>query len=106
MQTRLALLSWCALIAAHSAYAGCVLPPSPNRLPNGSTATDDEMQVAVSVMSQYETDVNNYLKCLQFEVSQKLLSDAERARLSAEALDRHQATITLFNAQMRLYMAR
>jgi len=106
MRTVRVLLVLGLTLLSYRADAGCQLPPPPSRIPNGATATDQEMQTAMSVMSQYETDVNNYLKCVRFEATQERISDAEMTRLTSEALTRHQSTVMLFNAQMRLYMAR
>ena len=82
------------------------MPSVPSKVPDGSTASDEEMQIAMIAMSAFETDTNNYLKCLAFEVSQERLSTEIEALLHGEALKRHQAAVTRFNAQMRLYMAR
>ena len=64
------------------------------------------MQTAMTTMSRYENDVNSYIKCLAFEVNQGRLSTDAQGRLTTEALERHQAVVTRFNAQTRLYMAR
>jgi hypothetical protein len=88
------------------AFAGCSLPPPPSRIPDGATASDQEMQAMMLTMSHFETDVENYVKCVAFETKQGRLSPQEQERLSREALERHQSTLEKFNAQMRVYMAR
>lgn len=103
-QNLIALAVACALMSV--ANADCILPPAPSKVPDGATATDQEMQVAMTTMSHYEKDVESYLKCLEFEARQGRVSADERARLSSEALQGHQAVITGFNAQMRVYMSR
>jgi len=64
------------------------------------------MRAIMLAMADYETDVNNYVKCLAFEVSQGRVTEKVQKRLASAALETHQAVITRFNAQMRLYMAR
>lgn len=91
---------------ASSALAGCTLPPAPSKIPDGATAGDDEMRVTMIAMADYEADVSNYIKCLEFETSQGRLSAQDQARQRDAALESHQAVMTRFNAQMRLYMAR
>jgi hypothetical protein len=88
------------------AFDGCSLPPPPSRIPDGATASDEEMQAMMLTMSHFETDVENYVKCVAFEAKQGRLSPQEQGRLAREALDKHQATLQKFNAQMRVYMAR
>jgi len=83
-----------------------MLPPAPSKIPDGATASDDEMHAIMTTMADYETDVNNYLKCLAFEVTQGRLPAQTEERLRNAALDSHQAAVTRFNAQMRVYMRR
>lgn len=105
-RARVLLLLGCICAMVSSAHAGCTLAPAPSRIPDGTTASDEEMQAIMTTMSHYETDVNNYIKCVTFEASQGRLSAQDQARLTNEALERHQATVMRFNAQMRVYMAR
>ena len=102
----LSLLLVCACAIASSVYAGCSLPPAPSKIPDGATASDEEMRVTMITMADYETDVNNYIKCLAFEANQGRLSTETQERLSKAALNSHQAVVARFNAQMRVYMAR
>jgi hypothetical protein len=103
---RALLVFVCACAIASSAYAGCTLPPAPSKIPDGATASDDVMRVTMIAMSDFETDVNNYIKCLEFETTQGRLTADAQVRLRDAALSSHQAVLTRFNAQMRVYMAR
>lgn len=105
LAARLAFLLLLGVIAM-SAQADCKLSPPPSKIPDGATASDDEMRLVMLAMSHYETDVDNYVKCLAFEASQGRLSLQDQARLQSAALDSHQAVMSRYNAQMRLYMAR
>lgn len=89
-----------------SAYSGCNLPPAPTRVPDGSTASEPEMRTAMQTLKRYDTDVNNYLKCLAFEAQQQRLTREEQARRHNAAIEALQGAADRFNAQMRLFMAR
>jgi len=106
MILRAMLFSLCACVMALPIYGGCTLPPAPSKIPDGATASDEVMRVTMIAMSDFETDVNNYIKCLEFETTQGRLTTEAQVRLRDAALSSHQAVLTRFNAQMRLYMAR
>ena len=89
-----------------SAYSGCTLPPAPTRVPDGSTASEPEMRAAMQTLKRYDTDVNNYVKCLAFEAQQLRLTREEQARRHNVAIEALQSAADRFNAQMRVFMAR
>ncbi len=53
-----------ALAASGVAQAACIYPRSPDRLPDGSTATFEEMAEAQKVVRQFNEDINSYNSCL------------------------------------------
>ncbi len=65
--TRLTL-ALIALAAAGSAQAACIYPRAPDRLPDGSTATFEEMAAAQKVVRQFNEDINSYNSCLDLEM--------------------------------------
>lgn len=103
-KTLLALLAGSAF--AVPAVSGCSLPPAPNKVPDGTSASEQEMVVAMQTLKRYNTDVNNYVKCLEFEATQNRLSRDEQARQHNSAIDGLQAVAAKFNEQVRLFKAR
>jgi hypothetical protein len=88
------------------ALADCVLPPSPSKIPDGSSANEQEMITAMQTLKQYDGDVNVYLKCLEFEQKQNRLSVALRDSRHNEAVGALEKVATKFNEQVRLFKAK
>ena len=86
--------------------AECQLPPAPNKIPDGKTATEPEMRTAMQTIAQYKGDVDTYLKCLSFERKQGHVSDAQEATLHNSAIDTLETVANKFNAQVRTFKAR
>ncbi len=49
------------------AWADCNYPKKPGRMPDGNTATRDEMVAAQRVVKQYQADITAYLECIKAE---------------------------------------
>ena len=64
------------------------------------------MRAAMQTLKRYDTDVNNYVKCLAFEAQQLRLTREEQARRHNVAIEALQSAADRFNAQMRVFMAR
>ena len=88
------------------AWSGCNLPPAPTKVPDGNTATKEEMIAAMETLKRYDTDVNNYTKCLEFEAKQKRMLSDEQTRKHNAAVDGLQAIAAKFNKQVRVFNAR
>jgi hypothetical protein len=84
----------------------CKLPPAPSKVPDGNTAQEQEMMAAMQTLKKYNTDVNNYIKCLEFEANQNRLSRDEQARQHNAAIDTLQTVAAKFNEQVRLFKSR
>lgn len=91
---------------AAPAMGGCSLPSAPSKVPDGTSATEQEMVVAMQTLKRYNVDVNNYVKCLEFEANQNRLSRDEQARQHNAAIDGLQAIAAKFNEQVRLFKSR
>jgi hypothetical protein len=117
------LLSLAALaVSAGPVYADCSYPPPPEKLPDGNTATLDEMVSANKAVKEYETAVNAYLSCIKLEYDDALgkagdKPDADKKKALAEmdrmtvqkhnaTVDQAQAIADRFNAQVRAYKAK
>ena len=96
-----------AYAASMAAYADdCVLPPAPSKIPDGSSANEQEMVSAMQTLKQYNGDVDTYLKCLDFEQKQNRLSRTEEERKHNEAVDTMSKIAAKFNEQVRTFKAK
>lgn len=95
-----------ACTASLPAYADCVLPPAPSKIPDGSTASEQEMLTAMQTLKEYNGDVDTYTKCLDFEARQNRLSHGEQERLHNSAVDTLQKIAARFNEQVRTYKSK
>jgi hypothetical protein len=88
------------------ARADCVLPPPPSKIPNGSTASEQEMLSAMQTLKEYNGDVSVYLKCLEFEAKQNRLSAGIRDMRHDSAVAKLQEVADKFNEQVRLFKSK
>ena len=89
-----------------TAQADCVLPPAPSKIPDGKTASEQEMVTAMQTLKEYNGDVDTYLKCLEFEAKQNRLSSTEQERMHNTAVDTLQKVASKFNEQVRTYKSK
>ena len=85
LQTLLALV---AALMFSSAYAECIIPETVS-VPDGATATEEEMLAGQKRVKQYIANVDAYLNCI----------DAEAAIIGEEQTDEQRAThLQMYNA--------
>jgi len=89
-----------------AAQADCVLPPAPSKIPDGSTASEQEMITAMQTLKEYNADVDTYLKCLQFETKQNRLSAGDQEKMHNTAVDTLQKVAAKFNEQVRTFKSK
>lgn len=94
------------MIASLPAYADCVLPPAPSKIPDGASASEQEMLAAMQTLKRYDGDVNVYLKCLEFEARQNRLSTSEQERKHNAAVAQLEKVATKFNEQVRAFKSK
>ena len=105
------------LLVAGSAHATCIYPRAPERVPDGKTATYDEMVAAQKAVKQFNEDITAYNACLDMEMNALAQSgpyDEERlnelramqAKKNNAAVDEVQAVADQFNEQLRIFKAR
>jgi hypothetical protein len=98
-----------ALIAgcfALPAMADCTTPVAPTKVPDGSTAAEADMVAAMQTLKRYDTDVNTYVKCLEFEAKQNRLSREEQARRHNQVMDSLTQIAAKFNEQVRVFKSK
>jgi len=104
-------------LAATAAQATCIYPRPPENIPDGATATYEQMVAAQTAVKQFDADIAAYNSCLSMELQALLASgevdDVRRAELEAmqvkknnAAVDEAQAVADRFNEQLRVYKER
>jgi hypothetical protein len=71
------------LLATTPSWANCVVPKTPGAVPDGSSASIDEMNSAKSALEKYQSAVKEYLACVDGETKAKIAalgSNAESIR--------------------------
>lgn len=105
-----------ALFAVGSAYADCTYPKSPDKLPDGATATRADMLAAQKTMQAYNTQVKQYQDCLQadYDAAVQKAGDSLKkeqkesmykimVQKSNSAQDEVEALTQRFNEQIRAF---
>ena len=88
------------------AFADCELPPPPSKIPDGTSASEQEMISAMQTLKQYDGDVNVYLKCLEFEEKQNHLSASDHESKHNSAVATLEGVASKFNEQVRIFKAK
>ncbi|MEY2721668.1 MAG: hypothetical protein ACO32H_08490 [Steroidobacteraceae bacterium] len=115
MKTLLSLALIAASVAAGPAFAACTYPKAPDKIPDGNTATLDEMLAAQRAVKAFDAAITAYQGCLEQENNSALAANpemteeqkAERLKILGQkqnaAVDDAQALADRFNAQIRVY---
>ena len=114
--TRLALALVLSLSASFA--LACDYPASPKNLPDGSSATKEEMLAGVKVIATYQENMSTYLSCIDAEevvAMQALADDDEDGKQQRKsmfdkkynaAVEEQTRTVERFNAEIRAYKER
>jgi hypothetical protein len=94
------------LVTSVPAFADCTLPPPPSKIPDGATASQQEMVTAMNTLKEYNGDVNVYVKCLDFEAKQNRISESDREQKNNSAVTQLQDIADKFNKQVRVFKAK
>jgi hypothetical protein len=114
-----------AVLSAGTAYADCSYPPPPDHIPDGNTATLQEMVEAQKAVKEYDKAINAYVACIQLERTdavtkiakpgetptaeqKKAMDDMERVEVQKHnaAIDQLQSVAARFNEQVKVYKAK
>ncbi|HEY3784243.1 MAG TPA: hypothetical protein VGL55_03080 [Steroidobacteraceae bacterium] len=117
-----ALVAMAALAAltAGPVYADCSYPAPPDKLPDGNTATKEEMIAGQQMVKSYDKAINAYLSCIKLEhdgaaskigdkpttpEQKKALDDLDRMQIQKNnaAVDQLQSVADRFNEQVRVF---
>jgi len=107
------------VLSASLANAECLYPKAPASIPDGNTATEQEMLDGMKAVKEYNNQVTGYLNCLDMEMQARIQAagaDApadqveqikaiqnKRHNAAVEELEAHAAR---FNEQVKAYKAR
>ena len=102
-----------AFAAACSAQADCAFPKAPATIPDGKTASEQEMVAAMAAFKAYNEEVNAFGACLEQETKDKAAGTAQLMQLKTmqtkklnAAVEELQAKAKQFNEQVRAFKAR
>jgi hypothetical protein len=114
MKALFAITAFAAL--AGPVYADCLYPPPPTKIPDGNSATMEEMLEAKKAVTQYNKDINAYVACIKLEhetsvtnggdqLTPEQKADMERmvTQKNNAAVDQLQSIAERFNEQVRIY---
>ncbi|MBV8975149.1 MAG: hypothetical protein JOY74_08505 [Sinobacteraceae bacterium] len=106
-------------VATATAYADCPYPQAPAKIPDGATATLEEMVAGQKAVGEYQKAINDYTICIDKELDDqiakggdKLKADDKKKMQQVEAqkhnaaVDQLQAVADRFNEQVKVYKAR
>ncbi len=118
MKAPLALVFAVAVFAA-PAFADCPYPAAPTNIPDGRTATLEEMVAGQKAVKAYDLAVKNYVSCIDAELDAAIVKASDslkpqqkkdmqnvEAQKHNAAIDQEQAIADRFNEQVKAYKAR
>jgi len=108
-----------ACLSATPVFADCPYPSGPKNMPNGNTASMDEMLATKKAVKDYDDATTAYLACIDKDHDAAVAklgdkaTDKQKADLDRIAADRHNAALSQlqtvadhFNEQVRVYKAK
>ena len=113
----LAAAALLATLGATTAAAACIYPRPPEKMPDGATASYEEMVEAQKAIRQFDADITAYNTCLELEL-ESLLANPDidegrkqelrvmQAKKNNAAVDDVQAVVDRFNEQLRVFRER
>jgi hypothetical protein len=112
-------LTLAGLLACGVVGAECVYPKAPSNMPDGATATEEQMVTGMKAVKEYNGQVSAYLSCLEMEMNARIEAagpDAppeQVAQIKAIHTKRHNAAVeeleahaARFNEQVKTFKAR
>lgn len=108
-----------AALSAGTAYADCPYPPAPTNLPDGRTATMEEMVAGQKLIKDYDAAIKTYVDCIdkeldasiakagdQLKPQQKTDMQKMEAQKHNAAIDQLQSVADRFNEQVKVFKTR
>jgi hypothetical protein len=118
MKALLAMTLGAALLSG-TAYADCTYPTAPTKLPDGASATLEEMVAGQKTVKEYDKAIKDYVDCIDKELEEKIskagdkLKPEQKADMQKVEAQKHNAAIDQlqnvadrFNEQVKVYKAK
>jgi hypothetical protein len=100
-------------------YAACTYPKAPESLPDGNTATLEQMVAAQKAVKQFDQEITAYTSCIKLEHDTTLtkegekMTDEQKAEMSRVQVQKHNAAVeedealaARFNEQVKVFKAK
>lgn len=113
----LSLPALAALTLSMTAGAECIYPRATTEIPNGKTASQEQIVTAMNAVKKYNEEINAYLSCLEMESEAQIaalgdptpeqikqIKGMQTAKHNA-AVDELEAYATKFNTQLKAFKA-
>ena len=101
------------------AYADCPYPAAPDKLPDGASATLEEMVAGQKAVKVYDKAINDYVACIDRELDEAIKKGGDQlkpqqktdmqhveAQKHNAAIDQLQSIADRFNEQVKVFKAR
>jgi hypothetical protein len=106
-------------LTAGPAHADCSYPTPPDKIPDGNSATLEEMVTTQKAIKEYDKSINAYVACIKLEhddavakagdkLTPEQKADMERVEVQKHnaAIDQLQSVADRFNAQVKVFKAK
>ncbi|MGO9802042.1 MAG: hypothetical protein ACLPQ6_10650 [Steroidobacteraceae bacterium] len=115
----LLVLAAAAALSAGAAYADCPYPPPPDKLPDGASATLQDMLAGQKAVADYNKAINDYVACIDKAVEVSIASAGDKLKPEQKAdmqrvetqkhnaaIDQLQSVADRFNEQVKVFKAK
>jgi hypothetical protein len=118
MKALYSLTLFAAALAAGQAYGACTYPTPPDQLPDGNTATREQMLEGKKKVQEFDQAIGAYTSCLKLEAEAALtkspdITEEQKAEIRKMADSKHNAAVEAdealaarFNEQLRAFNAK
>lgn len=118
MKTVLSFTTLAALTLSMAAGAECIYPRTTTEIPDGKSATQEQIVTAMNAVKKYNEEINAYLSCLETESESQIAAIAsptpeqikqikgiQTAKHNA-AVDELEAYAAKFNTQLKAFKSK
>ena len=112
-------LAAAATLSAGAAYADCPYPTPPDKLPDGATATLQDMLAGQKAVGEYNKAISDYMACIDKELDDSIakagdkLKPEQKADMQRVETQKHnaayeqlQSVADRFNEQVKVFKAK
>ena len=107
------------VLTAGAARADCTYPPAPDKIPDGASASLEQMIDGQKAIKAYDKAINDYVSCIDKELEEAIAKAGDKlkpqqkvdmqkveAQKHNAAIDQLQSVADRFNEQVKVYKAR